>query len=709
MKKIKWLVLSFSIIIVLGLLGYAAVLFGGALVVDKEDLTLDATTTIETSDGKVIGKLYEENRIPVSIEKIPDHVQEAFVAIEDRRFFDHQGVDFRSVVRAIVEDIVAGAKVEGASTITMQLAKNLFLHNDKTWMRKTKEVVAAIHLERELSKKKILELYLNEIYFGQGVYGVEAASQFYFSKPVEDLTIAEGALLAGMAKGPNGYSPIDHPDKAVARRNLVLQVMHDTGKITDAAHKKARQTSLGLKLNETKPNPWADGYIDLVLEELQEEHDLSIDEMKRGGYRIIVNMDKEAQQTAYKLFRQDSFFPGNTEGVQGAFVLMEKTSGKIAAAIAGRDYQLGDLNHVTVKRQPGSAMKPIAVYGPAMMKEMYQPYSLIPDQKMEIDHYTATNYDDQYAGAVSIYDALVASKNAPAVWLLDQIGISYAKDYLEKMHLNIKDDGLAIALGGLSKGLTPLQMAESFRAFASGGKVIESTSINRIYNREQEVIFKANPKENKVFSPQVAWNMTEMLTQVVERGTGNAGEYGKALAGKTGSTQHPYVKGEYKDAWFVGYTPEYVSALWMGYDTSDKNHYLTAGSSYPTRLTKAILTELDKTKNLAASFTKPEKVNDLPEPIELPENINLQSELAFGGFSLFKGRLEWSSAADNRVVYHIYREQEGIDKRIGEVKGKSEFFIGSVNVFNPSSYYVVPYNPLTKVEGKKSNTVRLAL
>ncbi|WP_174616229.1 transglycosylase domain-containing protein [Virgibacillus ihumii] len=709
MKRIKWLVLSFAVVAVLGLMGYAAVVFGGALVVDEEELTLDATTTIETTDGKVIGRVFDENRIPVSIDKIPKHVQEAFVAIEDRRFYEHEGVDFRSVVRAVMEDIAAMAKVEGASTITMQLAKNLFLHNDKTWMRKTKEVMAAIHLERELSKKRILELYLNEIYFGQGVYGVEAASRFYFSKSVNDLTIAEGALLAGMAKGPNGYSPIDHPDKALSRRNLVLQVMDDTGKISTEQRKKAQNKSLGLDLRKDKPNPWADGYIDLVLQEAREKHDLSIDELKQGGYRIIVNMDKEAQKIAHELFTEDRFFPGSTKGVQGAFVMMEKASGKITAAIGGRGYQLGDLNHVTVKRQPGSVMKPIAVYGPAMMKKTYQPYSVIPDQKMEINDYTATNYDDQYAGAVTIYDALVQSKNAPAVWLLDQIGISYAKDYLQQMDITIEDQGLAVALGGLSKGLTPLQMAESYRTFASGGKAIESTTISKIYNREQQTIFKADPEETQVFSPQLAWNMTEMLTEVVETGTGSAGEYSKALAGKTGSTEHPFVKGEYKDAWFVGYTPEYVSALWMGYGTSDENHYLTGGSEYPTRLTKEILSELNETENLAASFTKPEQVEDLPEPIELPNNINLQSELAFGGFSLFQGKLNWTGSSDNRVVYRIYREEEGIDERVGEVKGKSEYVIDNLNLFRSSAYYVVPYNPLTKIEGKKSNTVEISL
>ncbi|WP_164669557.1 transglycosylase domain-containing protein [Virgibacillus doumboii] len=709
MKKVKWLFLSFVFIIVLGIIGYGIILFGGSLVVDEEDLILDATTTIETGEGEIIGELYNENRIPVSIKEIPDHVQNAFVAIEDRRFYDHAGVDFQSVVRAVYRDIIAMAKVEGASTITQQLAKNLFLHNDKTWMRKTKEVMAAIHLEREFSKKRILELYLNEIYFGHGVYGVEAASQKFFSKSVEDLNLAEGALLAGLAKAPNGYSPIDHPEKAKARRNIVLQAMDGTGEISTEKRVQVQGKSLGLQVKERKPNPWADSYIDLVLQEAEDKFQLPIDELKRGGYRIVVNMNENAQQIAYEQFKNGDYFPGNKPGAQGAFVMVEQGSGKIAAAIGGRDYQLGNLNRVTVKRQPGSTMKPIAVYGPAMMKETFQPYTLVRDQKVEINGYTATNYDGEYSGAVSIYEALVESKNAPSVWLLNQIGIPYAKDYLNKMNITIPDKGLAIALGGLSEGLTPLQMAESYHTFASGGEAIDAAAIDRIFSQQGKVIFEGKAETTEVFSPQVAWNMTSILSSTVKEGTAAAGEYSKALAGKTGSTEHPHAVGQVKDAWFVGYTPNYVTALWMGYDKSDKEHYLTAGSKFPTRLTKSILTELDKQEILTAAFQKPDNVNDLPQPINLPTKITLSADYSFGGLSLFKGKLDWNDAEDERVVYHVYREEPGIDERIAEVKGRTDFTIKGFNLFRSSSYYVVPFNPLTKLEGKKSNTVELSI
>lgn len=708
-KKVKWVLLLFSLIIIMGIVGYAIILFGGNLVVDEEDLILDETTIIETDNGEIIGELYNENRTPVDIERIPNHVKEAFIAVEDRRFYDHAGVDFQSVVRAVYRDIIAMAKVEGASTITQQLSKNLFLHNDKTWMRKTKEVMAAIHLERKFSKEKILELYLNEIYFGHGLYGIETASQKLFSKSVEDLNVTEGALLAGLAKAPNGYFPIDHPEKAKTRRNIVLQAMDDAGKLSTEERIKAQGRTLGLQVKENHQNPWVDSYIDLALQEAKRKYQLSNGELKRGGYRIVVNLNENAQQIAYEQFKNEKYFPGNTPGTEGAFVMIEQDSGKIVAAIGGRDYKIGDLNRVTVKRQPGSTMKPIAVYGPAMMQESYQPYTLIPDQKMEINGYSAANYDDQYEGAVSIYEALVESKNTSAVWLLNQIGVPYAKDYLNKMDISITDKGLAIALGGLSKGLTPLKMAESYRAFASGGETIDSYAISRIYDNNNEIVYQGNATETAVFSPQVAWNMTSILDSAVKNGTAKAGDYSKALAGKTGTTQHPHVAGMVKDAWFVGYTPQFVSALWMGYDSSDKKHYLTAGSEYPTKLTKVILSELDKQETMTAAFEKPENVNDLPQPIKLPEEVKLTAKYVFGGFSLFKGKLQWSQSQDDRVVYHVYQEKDGIDERIAKVEGKAEYIIDGINILKNPSYYVVPYDPFTKLEGEKSNTVKLSM
>lgn len=706
-KRLKRISIVLIVLVLIGLIGYVLILFGGRLVADKDELVLDATTTIETVDGKVIATLYNENRSLVSLDQVPTHVQDSFIAIEDVRFYKHKGLDFKSIVRAVFKDIVAREKVEGASTLTQQLAKNLFLESDKTWTRKTKEAMAALYLERKFTKDEIFELYLNTIYFGEGVYGIEMAARYFYSKPVEELSVAEGALLAGLAKAPNGYSPINNPEKALQRRNVVLKVMGRENMISTEKQLSEQGRTLGLDLLERETNPWVDGYVDLVTKEAVKEYQLSMEELKRGGYRIVINIDEIAQKIAYEEFKNNAYFPGNSEEAEGAFVLMSQESGEVKVAIGGRDFGVGELNRVTVERQPGSLMKPLAVFGPAMMKEEYHPYSLIRDEKIDLDGYTASNFDDQYEGAVSIYQALTESKNTPAVWLLDEIGINYSKKYLKKMEMDIPDKGLAIALGGLSEGVTPIDIVGGYRTFAHLGEYIQPQTIKEIYDQEDERIEQAEPVSEQVFKPQVAWDMTEILANVIQEGTGQAGDYSKALAGKTGSTEHPHVKGMYKDAWFAGFTPDYVSALWMGYDQSDEEHYLTEGSSYPTALTKAILTKIDEQESLTAEFTKPKNVKPVPKPIELPIVSDVRVKYIMGGFPFIKGKITWTAAEDERVEYHIYHVRKGQDKQIGEVTGQGEFVIDRVSLLTTNEYYIVPYDPLTEMEGEHSETVEL--
>src|SRR5699024_10188435 len=553
------------------------------------------------------------------------------------------------------------------------LAKNLFFTNDKSWLRKTKEIMAAIYLERNYSKDEILELYLNTIYFGSGVYGIEMASQKFFSKSASELTVEEGALFAGIAKAPNGYSPINYPEKAIDRRNTVLHVMEEQGFISADDSLEAQAKSLDLNVEEVEEKPWVDSYLDLVMKEAADKYKLSVDDLRSGGYRIVVNMDERAQKAAYERFQNDDYLPGNTNDAEVAFIMKESKSGKIKVAIGGRNYQLGELNRITINRQPGSTYKPIAVYGPALMTDNYTPYSLLPDREVDRDMYDVDNYDRQYDDIISLYSALVESKNISPTWLLDEIGIDYAKEYLEKMGRRIPDDGMALALGGLKEGVTPLNMVDAYSAFGNNGVMVESSTISEIYDRDNSLLFQANPETEKIFSAQVAWNMTEMLSYTVRHGTASAGEYPHALAGKTGTTKHPLVKGESKDAWFVGYTPNMVTALWMGYDISDKDHYLTGGSAYPTRLTKDILTDLNGTIALGESFVQPEKVEALPEPIELPEITDVQGSISIGGKRFLQGEISWNGSEDDRVIYRIYKEKPGINERVGQVEGENEF------------------------------------
>ncbi|HLS36604.1 MAG TPA: PBP1A family penicillin-binding protein, partial [Bacillota bacterium] len=677
-RKIKWSLVALGTLIILTLLGFISLLFGGRFIVNEDNFILPATTTVETANGEVIGELFEERRYPVMIEDIPEYVQEAFIAVEDRRFYQHKGVDPRSIVRAVYRDIIARGKVEGASTITQQLAKNLFLEHDKTWMRKTKEAMAALHLERKLTKDEILELYLNKIYFGDGLYGIEAASRYFFSKSVEDLTLNEGAILAGMIQAPNYYFPERHPERAKERRDVVLETMERAGFISAEEKIKEQGKTLGLNILDREQKPWLDSFLDLVIKEAEKEYQLPLDELRRGGYQIIVTVDEMIQQTAYEHFQKDEYFPGNTEGVEGAFVMIEQETGKVVSAIGGRNYSLGDLNRVTVKRQPGSVIKPLVIYGPALMENEYHPYVMLPDEAMAFDGHVVSNVDGKYEGYVSLYDALVHSKNAPTVWLLNEIGVEQGTSYLDKMNIKIEDDGWPVALGALSEGMTPLEIVKGFSNFENKGKSVEPFTIERIVDNDK-VIAEREIKTYDIFDPQVSWYLTEMMQKVVTSGTGSRGEYAKALAGKTGTTEHPRVEGQVKDAWFAGYTPEYTMALWMGYDVSDEEHYLTGGSSYPTKLTKDILSSIDREIVLSDEFIKPEFVEGLPDPIHLQEVTSIDFSYTFGGFPFLKGRLTWESENDERVIYRIYEESNDGRELVDEVPGgQKEFVIDKV-------------------------------
>jgi len=707
----KHAIISLGAVFVLALIAYTTLIYGGKLFVDEKKLMITPPTTIETKDGDVIWYLYDEYRLPVTLEQIPKHVQDAFIAIEDKRFYTHSGVDLRSIARAVYRDIVARSKVEGGSTLTQQLAKNLFLSNDKSWYRKIKEAMIALYLEREFTKDEILEMYLNVIYFGQGRYGIEAAANKYFGKSVEELTLEEGALLAGMVKAPNGYSPIEHVEKAKERRNLVLQTMAHLDYISVDEAENAKAKNIQLFLTERKIDPAYHSYVDLVIQEAKQVYGITLEDLKSSQYRITTGINETAQKIAFEEFQVDSYFPGNSmKNVEGAFVMMEQNSGEIAAAIGGRNFKTFDLNRVVQPvGQPGSTMKPIAVYAPALEQGEFTPFSLLPDELQEWDGKQVRNSNDNYEGEVTFYDALTYSKNTSSVWLLNEIGINYAKSYLKKMKIDIEDKDVRIALGGLKKGLSPIQLVQSYRTFIHNGEMIDAHTIVDIHDIYQNKIISEKPETVKVFSDQVAWNMTEMLKAVVEKGTGKSGYYPHELAGKTGTTQHPKKEGQTKDAWFVGMTPEYVTALWMGYDDiSKKENYLTGGSYYPTVLTKKILTELDQSQSLATTFTKPDNVQALGEPIELPVITDLSASHVFGGLKLMKGKLTWSGPDDERIVYRVYEKSGENIEEIAEVVGETEFIIDKFSLFNSNEYYIIPYNPLSEKEGERSNVVQIS-
>ncbi|UGB31638.1 transglycosylase domain-containing protein [Metabacillus sp. B2-18] len=699
MKK-KLLLSSIALVsvVIFALLGYLFIIFMGNYVIDEEKLVMNTASKLVDVEGNEITKLYIENRELVNISEVPEYVQKAFISVEDQRFYEHHGIDARAITRALYKDILAGGKVEGGSTITQQLAKNIFLTNDKTLLRKTKEAIIAVNLEKRYSKTKLLEMYLNQVYFGHGAYGIKAAAKLYFDKDVSELSLEEGALLAGIPKAPSTYSPIANPEKSKQRRNVILSLMGDQRYITYDEVVRTQGKTVKLNVNKKQESPWLTTYVDMVFDEAKEMYAISNEELLRGGYTIKVPLQLSLQKSAYDLFQDKEYFPGTDDFAQGAFILLDNKTGGVIAAIGGRDYVPKGLNRLNAKRQPGSTFKPVAVYAPSIETKLFKPYSLLKDEQLTYGDYSPKNYDNQYEGEVSMFDALVSSKNAAAVWTLSELGIKTSKEYLKSLGMGIKDDGLAIALGGLSEGVTPIQMVNAYRTFATNGSYSEHHFIQEIKNRDGKVIAEHHSKTKDVFSPQTAWDMTRMLQHVVTEGTAQNGHFKGELAGKTGTTSYPNVPGASKDAWFVGYTENVVGALWMGYDQTDTEHYLTHGSSYPTKLFKDILNDAKWDQDVA--FAMPEGVQDLESPIRIKEIDQVEARYTFKPLGLITLTLEWEPLKDERVEYRIYEHSDGNSTElIGTVKGAGVYEIPFANVFSDSSYSVAPFNTQTNEEG----------
>ncbi|MCL7746982.1 transglycosylase domain-containing protein [Halalkalibacter alkaliphilus] len=681
---------------------YLSIILAGNYVIDDQKLVMKATTSLVDQNGEVLTQLYIENREPVAIGDIPEHVQQAFVSVEDIRFYDHQGIDIRAIGRALYRDLLAGAKVEGGSTITQQLAKNVFLTSEKTLLRKTNEVLIAMNLERKYSKSELLEMYLNRIYFGHGAYGIQAASKLYFNKDVNDLSIEEGALLAGLPKAPNSYSPIINPEQSKQRRDLVLTLMERHGKLNPEEARHLRGRTVVINQNRITENEAYLTYIDMVLDEARDRYHLTNEEVLTGGYQIVVPMNKEIQIDSYQKIQDNRYFPSGNEDAEAAIVLLDSKTGGVLAVQGGREYVRKGLNRLNVKRQPGSTIKPLAVYAPAMEMGTFHPYSMIVDELIDYDGYTPRNFNQEYSGKMTMYDAITYSANAPAVWLMNEMGVETSVEALERFGIHTNDRGLAIALGGLSEGVTPLELASAYSVFANNGNQVDPYFIEAIYTKNGERLLGEKWRNETIISPQTSWYMTRMLESVVKNGTGKSGEVHSSLAGKTGTTSFPGVEGAVMDAWFVGYTPTVVGAVWMGYDVTTSEQHLRGGSAYPTVLYKDMINELPSRMRVEA-FEKPGEVEELLPPVELPVITDLSATFSMGGRGFSSIHLNWSGKADERIYYHIYENTEDGSHLLATVVGQTEFYINSRNPFTSKKYEVIPYNSITDQEGVSSN------
>lgn len=708
MNKRKWgkrlLIAAAAFLLIFGI--YLSSVVIGAAAISEKQLTMNETTTIVDDSGEQLAELYSEDREVIEEEQIPDHVKEAFISIEDIRFYDHRGIDPRAIARALYRDILAGGIVEGGSTITQQLAKNAFLSSDQTFLRKTKEVLIAMGLEKKFSKDEVMGYYLNQIYFGHGAYGIQSASQQYFGKDASDLNVEEGAMLAAMVKGPSNYSPVDEPEEAKERRDTVIAIMEREGYISEEEKATAASASLPSGLQEQQTHPEYYTYVDMLMKEAQEKYSIEPEEIYKGGYTIQVPMNEEMQQASYSLMQEEAYYPDGSEDAESAFFMMNHNTGGVVAVQGGRDYERQGMNRAEVKRQPGSAFKPLAVYGPALESGDYEPYSTLKDEQLDYDGYSPKNNSGEYQGEVTMSEALEQSINTSAVWLYDKLERSSTNDFLEKTGIEPQGDGLATALGGLENGVTPAQLTEAYTTFSNNGTKTEPYFITNIKDRNGNIIVEHETKEQEVMDPQNAWYMTRMLENVVENGTASAGNTSYDLAGKTGTTSFEAVEGGARDAWFAGYTPQWTGTLWMGYDQTTEDNYLTGGSSHAVELFKSILNETPAGSS-AVEFEKPEGVRDLEEPVELPEIDSLEGDLTFAGDGFLNVELTWEASEDDRVNYTIYEVTDGEREEIDQVRGQGSYTIQNANPFNLREYIVVPSYEPTNQEGEDSNTAEV--
>ncbi|MEH7245934.1 PBP1A family penicillin-binding protein [Neobacillus niacini] len=557
-------------------------------------------TIIYDQNGEIASKISNSKIEGVGIKQIPKEVIHAVVATEDQRFYKHNGINYFAITKAFFKNMISGEIVAGGSTITQQLAKNAFLTHERTYTRKIKELIITKKIERTYSKDEIMEKYLNQIYFGEGAWGIQRAAKTYFGKEASELTLSEAAMLAGLIKAPSTLSPIKNMEKAVERRDLVLFLMEQEGYISKSEKEQAKQEEMVLQ-EEMLDDDYAGKYpyyVDHIMDEAMKKYKLTKNEILSGGLRIFTELNPTIQNATEEVYQNDNLFPASQPDqlLQSGAIFINPENGGIEGLVGGRgEHTFLGFNRATqLIRQPGSTMKPLAVYTPAL-EQGYEVFELLEDKPLNFGGYQPKNYDKQYRGQVTMYSAVVNSYNIPPVWLLNQIGLEKGTESIARFGIPLQkeDHSLGIALGGMNEGTSPLLMAQAYSTFANNGAREEAHAIQKIEDMEGKVIAKWKGKTTQVTEPEVAQKMTFMLKGVVDEGTGKKAYMdGFDIAGKTGSTQLPFANdGGTKDHWFVGYTPNLVGAVWLGYDHTDENHYLSTSSGGTTPVIfKEILT-----------------------------------------------------------------------------------------------------------------------
>jgi penicillin-binding protein 2A len=676
--------------------GIAVILIGCSIALptfDKSKLEIEYKTSyIYDKDGNEIMSFQSFPGEPAHLSEIPQHLQDALVAVEDNRFKTHNGIDFRAIGRAVYRDIITGSKAEGGSTITQQLAKNVYLSHEKTFTRKIREIALAAQIERNYSKDDILEMYFNRITFAGNVTGVKYAAEVYFDKGdrMQDLTLAECALLAGLPNAPTTYNPRTNPELSIERRDIVLDQMLKYDYITKEQYDQAINEPLNLS-----PQPGDDikgmeqevkypYYLDYVLEEAEEKLGIEAEQILRGGVKVYTNLDPKLQDALQQAYEDPKNFPRNAADgtwAQAASVIVDPETGGILALVGGRDKPEQEhtpqavLNRASMAQvRPGSSFKPIIVYAPAIDTGKYTSSSMLNNKEgTEFPGgYKPRNWKKWPKDKVTMNEAIVWSLNIPAVSTLYEMGVDVGYSYATKnfgIPLKKEDSQrLGVALGDVD--VTPLDLAGAYTAFANNGVRTEPFAIREIQNGEGETIASIGVKTHQAIKPDTAKVITKMLKNAVEQGTGTSARIpGRDVAGKTGTTEMGNTGGN-RDAWFAGYTPGYVMVTWMGFDHSDEAHYLgSQGSEVPAALFSKVMQKglqgrpAQKFDLSAEEKQEPKEEDDKDKAI-----INDLSAKLEGN----KAVITWSPVDVEGAKYFLFRAEKNPDGTVSNSGGIGE-------------------------------------
>lgn len=525
------------------------------------------TSRVYSDDNTLLAEFFIENRTPVALSDVPDLLIKALIAVEDTKFHSHHGLDPRGIARALYRNVRAGKVLEGGSTLTQQLAKVLFLTPERSYSRKFKEMTLALRIEQRYTKQEILSLYLNQIYFGSGAYGVEAAARIYFGKRARDMNISESALLVGLPRSPKYYSPFKSPQSAEGRRAYVLNRMAATGVISRAQAEEAKKAPLPVQtaVKAGGPSPY---FVEYVRQKVEERFGSSI--LYSGGLNIYTSINDELQSYAEQavaagiLKIESRHKPRAGSPLQAALLAIDPASGRIRAMVGGRDFGKSQFNRAwQALRQPGSAFKPL-IYAAALDRG-FGASDILDDSPLKIKmdrnkNWSPENFSRTYQGRVTLRKALIESLNVPTIRLLEKIGIDETIRFAGRFGVkSALAPYLSLALG--SSDMTLAELTAVYAVFANHGIMLGPVSILTITDSAGRALYTNDALPTQVIKPETAYLTTSLLKGVIERGTGwKARELGRPAAGKTGTTNG------YRDAWFIGYTPGLVTGVWVGYD-----------------------------------------------------------------------------------------------------------------------------------------------